>query len=55
MGEMEERKAVNRVIGRMYKNYERSTGRIPDGKTVRAMEERAKDTARLVDNKKKRR
>ncbi len=46
-----ERKAVQRVVGRIYRQYERDSGRLPDGKTIRVMVERAKRAAESVDRK----
>jgi len=51
---VKERRAVERVVGRMYRHFEKSKGRLPDANTVRAMKERAEKTALLVDNRKKR-
>ena len=51
---MEKRQVVERIVGRMYRHYERSTGRTPDGKVLREMEKRVKRTAELVDNRKER-
>ncbi len=48
---MSERKAVQRVVGRMYRQHERDSGRLPDGKTIRAMEEKAKRAAESVARK----
>lgn len=48
---MSERKAVQRVVGRMYRQYERDSGRLPDGKTIRVMVERAKRAAETVARK----
>ena len=45
------RKVVQRVVGRMYRHHERALGRLPDGKTIRAMEEKAKRAAETVDRK----
>ena len=52
---MSERKTVERVMERMYRHYEKITGRTPDGRTRRAMEERVKKTAQLIQNRKTRR
>ena len=46
-----ERKAVQRVVGRMYRHHERALGRLPDGKTIRAMDEKVKRAAETVDRK----
>lgn len=51
---MDERKAVQRVIGRMYRHYEKVVGRTPDGKTARAMEEGALKAAETSYRRKKR-
>ncbi len=46
-----ERKAVQKIVGRMYRQHERDSGRLPDGKAIRAMEEKAKRAAESVDRK----
>ncbi len=51
---MDERKAVQRVIGRMYRHYEKVLGRTPDGKTARALEEKARKAAETADRRKRR-
>lgn len=51
---MNERKTVEKVVGRMYRHYESIVGRTPDQKTVRAMEEKACKAAEIADKRKKR-
>lgn len=51
---MEKRKAVEKVIGRMYRHFEMANGRLPDGKEARRMEEKAKKAAVASDNMKER-
>ena len=51
---MDERKAVERVIGRMYRHYEKVVGRTPDQKTVRALEEKAQKAAETSYRREKR-
>ncbi len=48
---MSERRVVERLVGRMYKHHERVSGRLPDGKTVRAMEEKARRAAEVIHKK----
>lgn len=48
---MSERRAVESLVGRMYRYYERVSGRLPDGKTVRVMEEKARRAAEVVRKK----
>jgi hypothetical protein len=48
---MSERRAVERLVGRMYRYYERVSGRLPDGKTVRVMEEKARRAAEVIRKK----
>ena len=48
---MSKRRVVQRVVGRMYRHHERVLGRLPDGKIIRVMEEKAKRAAETVDRK----
>ncbi len=48
---MSERKAVERLVGRMYRYYERVSGRLPEGKAIRAMEEKARRAAEVIHKK----
>ncbi len=50
---MDKRKAVEKVVGRMYRHYERTTGRLPDAKAVRDMEARAAKAAQAADDKRR--
>ncbi|MBI5344770.1 MAG: hypothetical protein HZB83_05460 [Deltaproteobacteria bacterium] len=52
---MEERKAVERVIERMYRHHVKTSGAVPDAKTRREMERKAVKAAESADNKKARR
>ncbi len=46
------RQAVEKLVGRMYKQYEKTKGSLPDSKTVRSMEQKALRAAIKVDRKK---
>jgi len=48
---MKERKAVERLIERMYRDRLKRTGKLPGQAEVREMEKNAHDTARKADNK----
>ncbi|MBI5237774.1 MAG: hypothetical protein HY887_05055 [Deltaproteobacteria bacterium] len=48
---MDKRKAVEKIVGRLYRHYEKTTGRLPDGKAVRDMEVRVEKAAEKADNK----
>ena len=48
---MDKRKAVEKIVGRLYRHYEKTTGRLPDGKAVRDMEKRAEKAAQAADKK----
>ncbi|MDO8426210.1 MAG: hypothetical protein Q7T24_01695 [Deltaproteobacteria bacterium] len=48
---MSERKAVERVIGRMYKDLLMKTGRLPKKKELKEMEAKAKRAAEEADNR----
>ncbi|HLC17494.1 MAG TPA: hypothetical protein VJM57_00575 [Thermodesulfobacteriota bacterium] len=52
---MSERKTVEKVVGRMYRHHLKATGRLPEAKTKRAMEEMVKKAAEVVENRKRRR
>lgn len=48
---MRERRAVERLIERMYKDRLKKTGRLPSGKETREIEGKAKKTAMDVENR----
>lgn len=48
---MKERRAVERLVERMYKDRLGRTGRLPDVKEVRDMEKKAGRVARETDGK----
>jgi hypothetical protein len=50
---MDKRKAVEKIVGRMYRHYEKTTGRLPDGKAVRDMQARAEKAAQAADKKRR--
>lgn len=52
--DVEKRKAVEKVTERMYRHFEKTNGRLPDGKEVRCMEEKVKKAALTADNIKER-
>lgn len=51
---MNERRAVERVMERVYKERLRRTGRLPDARETRLMEKTVRETAESADRKKKR-
>lgn len=51
---MKERKALERVLERVYKDKLRQTGRLPDAKETRAMEKKVREAAENADNRNKR-
>ncbi len=51
---MSERKAVERVIGRMYRDHIIKTGRLPKSRELKEMESKAKKAAEEADNRKAR-
>lgn len=51
---VEKRKAVEKVTERMYRHFEKTSGRLPDGKELRRMEEKVKKAALTADNIKER-
>ena len=51
---MKERKAVERVLERVYKGKLRLTGRLPDAKETRTMEKKIREAAENADNRNKR-
>ena len=53
MKRLEPRKAVQNVVARMVRQFEQSTGRLPDGNEQRAMEEKARCAARRSEGKKR--
>ena len=50
-----ERKAVGKMVGRMYKHHERTTGHTPSAKEVRTMEKLSQESGRRVDQQRKER
>lgn len=46
------REVVGRIVERMYKHSLKSSGRLPDRKSVREMEVKAQKTAQRADNQK---
>ena len=52
-GEMKEREAVERVVGRVYKDRLERTGRLPAPSDVREMERKAMEAAENLDKRKK--
>ncbi len=50
---MNERKARESLVGRMYKNHLRTTGALPDAKKSRVFEHEARRSAERVGRKKK--
>lgn len=52
---MKERKSVERLIERIYKDRLVRTGKLPDSKEVRDIEKAAKKAALETDNKRARR
>jgi hypothetical protein len=51
---VEKRKAVEKVTERMYRHFEKTSGRLPDGKELRRMEQKVKKAALTADNIKER-
>lgn len=51
---MSERKAVERVVARIYQHKLKTTGRLPTGKEVKQMERDAQESGNRVDRGKKR-
>ncbi|MBI5492008.1 MAG: hypothetical protein HY893_03650 [Deltaproteobacteria bacterium] len=51
---MSERKAVESVIGRMYRDHLIRTGRLPKSRELKEMEKKAKKAAEESDNRKAR-
>lgn len=51
---MKERKAVEKVVARIYKDRLKKTGRLPDGNEVKEMENKAKQAAENADRLKRR-
>ncbi len=49
---MKERKAIERVITRVCRHVERSTGRAPEGKALRDIEKKVRRGAALLEKKK---
>jgi hypothetical protein len=49
---MKEKKAIERVITRVCRHVERSTGRAPEGKSLRQIEKKVRSSAALVEKKK---
>lgn len=47
---MNERRAVERLVERLYRDRLERTGRLPGSKEVREMEKKAADVAREADN-----
>lgn len=52
---MKERRAVERIVERLYKDRLKRTGRLPDREGVREMEKKAVKIAEEADNLKSRR
>lgn len=52
---MNERKAVERVVSRIYRQHLKAKGSLPDKNAVRSMEKKAMDAARSADAAKRRR
>ena len=52
---MKERKAVENVVARIYKDSLKKTGKLPDGAQVREMETKVKQAAENADRHKRRR
>lgn len=50
-GIMNERRAVERLVERLYKDRLERTGKLPESKEVREMEKKAAKIASLTDNK----
>lgn len=48
---MSERRAVERLVERLYKDRVERTGRLPEAKEVRDMEKKAAKIASVTDNK----
>ncbi len=48
---MKERRAVERLIERIYKDRLARTGKLPDSKEVKAIEKAARKAAQETDNK----
>ncbi|MBW7957851.1 MAG: hypothetical protein H3C68_08175 [Deltaproteobacteria bacterium] len=48
---MNERRAVERLVERLYKDRLERTGKLPESKEVREMEKKAAKIASLTDNK----
>jgi hypothetical protein len=48
---MSGRQVVEKLVGRMYKDYEKVNGRLPGAKAVRVMEQKAVKAATKVDRK----
>ncbi|HEY4706311.1 MAG TPA: hypothetical protein VII64_02555 [Thermodesulfobacteriota bacterium] len=52
---MKERRAVERLIERIYRDRLARTGKLPGAKEVRAIEKAAREAAQETDNKRARR
>ncbi|MDP2689923.1 MAG: hypothetical protein Q8P48_07400 [Deltaproteobacteria bacterium] len=50
---MKQREAVERVVGRIYRDRLEKTGRLPAPKEVREMEKKAREAAEGVEKRKK--
>ncbi|MBE7415996.1 MAG: hypothetical protein HS130_12580 [Deltaproteobacteria bacterium] len=50
---MSERRAVERLVERLYKDRLERTGRLPETKEVREMEKKAEKIASVTDNRAK--
>ena len=48
-------KAIERLLKRMYSHYEKSKGRIPDGKSTREMEKTVVKVSEAVERKRAKR
>ncbi|MBI1913045.1 MAG: hypothetical protein HYS21_13745 [Deltaproteobacteria bacterium] len=46
---MNERRAVEKVIERIYKDRLKRTGRLPDAKETKAIEKKAREAAQIAD------
>lgn len=51
---MNERRAVERVLERVYKDRLRQTGRLPDARETRQLEKTVREAAESADKRKKR-
>jgi len=49
MKRLEPRKAVGNVVGRIYRHFEQTTGRLPNGEELKQMERKARQAAERAD------